>query len=318
MGNRILARYTVSFILIVNILLIGDYAVHSELPNDNNTSEQSHPQDVIELQRLLLDDITAIVHGPVTDTIITRSDLEYPGVDGVKRSVDALETEALIVQGADLLKMIPTDAEIEADLSNVRAENNLTPDELKEIFKAAGYSEEHGRKQFGNMRAISQIIGFKVGNRIVISEDDINRYYNENSEITPARYQLSHVVVVIPVGASVSDRNKIKQQLIIYTKNGVMPVDMPIVWSNPYWLENGEIAEDKSFIHQLELGDIATPYDSGQSFVLFKLVDKHKESKAALAERHDAIANRLRELRYKELMAEYKKELFENASIVYL
>ena len=271
-----------------------------------------------EPQRLLLDGITEIVHGPVTDAIITQSDLDYPGVDGVKRSADVLETEILMVQEAERFKMIPSAEEIDADLSKVRAENNLTEDELKEIFQAAGYSEEHGRKQFGNMRAISQIVGFKVANRIIVSEDDINKYYNENPEITPARYYLSHSVVVIPVGVSLSDRNKIKQELTTYIESGILPVDMKITWSDPYWLEYGEIAEDKPFIHQLELGDIATPYDSGQSFVLFKLVDKHKESKAPLKERYDAISNKLRELRYMELMAEYKKELFENASIAYL
>ena len=45
-GSYILARCTVSFVLILSISLVGDYAVNPEPLNDNNKSEQSHSEDV--------------------------------------------------------------------------------------------------------------------------------------------------------------------------------------------------------------------------------------------------------------------------------
>lgn len=246
------------------------------------------------------------------NAIITQLDLERPTLQGEKRTLEDMIFEKLVFLDAKVHKVLPDEAAVDRHLQTVQRENNLTLDQLKGIFRAAGYSYEEGREQFAIMSTVSSMLDYKIRSRLIVPERDVVAYYNENPEMEEARYYIETTTVSSDSNLSMQE---LKKKLSAYAKG---QTGFPgIVWSKPFWINVSDLAEDKQFVTKLKRGQISQPIEVHDGFELYRLKDAEKERPKSLDDRYKEISNMLRRPRYEQLLAEYKKELFDNASIIY-
>jgi hypothetical protein len=217
-----------------------------------------------------------------------------------------------MVQDAVHYKMEPNDDAVDNNLKAVQRENNLSLDDLKEIFSSAGYTYEEGRAQFKEMTAISSMMDFRIRSRLIVPERDIEAYYQEHPIVQEASFQVERALVTVPYGM---DRATFLQELKNLKETGQCKLD--IEWGDPFWINKSEIANDKQFITLMDVEKVAVGSESAAGVELFKLINKKDEHLLSLEERYNEIADYLKRPKYDELFEEYKKDLFAGAAVVY-
>ncbi len=262
----------------------------------------------------MIDTIKVIIYSDEGTDIITKSDVDRPSLDGTFRSLDDIVLERLMYLDAKRFKILPDEESIDKHLKAVQRENNLTLDQLKQIFKSAGYTYEEGRQQFAMMTTINSLLDFKIRSRLLVPEREVMAYYKSNPQTEPTRYYIERAVVEYP--ADEDAKIDLEKDLQAYASSGQGTTI--INWSAPFWINEPDLAEDKQpIIVALQKGEISAPLPIEQGYELFKLVDKKEERLVPLEDRYREISNILRKPRYEALMEEYKKQLLDSASIVY-
>jgi hypothetical protein len=259
-----------------------------------------------------IDSIKAVVYGQERTDLVTLSDIDRPSIAGNKQSLDDLVTSKLMVQDAVRYKMEPNDEAVDNNLKAVQRENKLSLDDLKTIFSSSGYSYEEGRTQFKEMTAISTMIDFRIRSRLIIPEREIESYYQAHPIIQEASFQVEHALMTVPYGM---DRDIFLKELKNLKETGRCKLD--IEWSEPFWINKSEIANDKQFITTMEVSSIAIGGETAAGIELFKLINKKDEHLLSLEERYNEIADYLKRPKYDELFEQYKKDLFAGAAVVY-
>ncbi len=144
-----------------------------------------------------IDEIKAVVFGEEGAQVITRSDVERPGIDGSPRTLDDLVLERLLFLDAKKYNMISDEDAVDKYLANIQRENNMSMDDLKNLFSNAGYTYQEGREQFGTMQAVNSIMDFRIRSRLMIPEREIVAYHKAHPDEEPERYFIQRAVVPI-------------------------------------------------------------------------------------------------------------------------
>lgn len=262
--------------------------------------------------RYLVDTIRVVIFGEEETDIITESDLKRPSLEGAMRSKDDIILERLIYLDAKKFKVLPDEETIDRHLQAVQREHNLTLDQLKQMFKNAGYTYEQGRQQFSVMTTINSMLDLKIRSRLIVPERDVLKYYNEHPERQEAAYFIEKAFVPF---SSIESKQTLKKRLTAFAKHEGPFND--IAWSEPFWISDSDLADDKKFIALLNVDQISMPQETDGGFELLRLKEKKEERLKSLEDRSQEIGTILRQPRYEQLFNEYKKELFDNASIVY-
>lgn len=274
-------------------------------------AEQEETAPALPENAYLVDKIKAVVFAPDGTKVITKSELDRPGLDGRSRTLDDLILERLLLLDALKFKMIPDDETIDKYLANIQRENNLTLDALKKIFTAAGYSYEEGREQFGMMSIVNQILDYKIRSRLIVPEKEVVAYYNTNPETVEATYFIERAVVPYVLGKTHEQQQK-EIELFINHGIGLLQIE----WQAPYWMAHSEFASDKMFIVALQPGQISMPQETIEGFELFRVKEMKPTHDRPLEERYRDIVEVLRKPKYEQLMEEYKKQLFDTAAVL--
>jgi len=239
--------------------------------------------------------------------IITQSDIERPSLSGAPRTLDDIVFELLVFLDATKHKIIPDDSAVDRYLETVLKDNNITRKELEELFAQSGYSFEQAREEFKKMQANNTMLHYEITSNLTVPRRKIEEYYQQHPETVETQYYLEYALVPIKTNISIEEQiTAIKTSQVI-----------PIPWSKPFWITKSELADNKSFIHTLSIGELSVQQNKDELEV-YRLVDKKAEHLRTLEERYSEIASILRRPRYMELIKEYKEKLFATSSIQYL
>jgi parvulin-like peptidyl-prolyl isomerase len=292
--------------VVVSFLVVSlSFTLSSSATEKSTTADYAKNKDIY-----LIDTIKVVIYSEEGTDIITQSEMDRPGIDGAFKSLDDLVFERLMYMDAKRFKMLPDEESVDKHLQVVQKENNLTPEQLKNIFKSAGYTFEEGRAQFAMMTAIGSMLEFRIRSRLIVPEREITAYYNEHLILEPEAYQLERTVVPVE-GVS---KEEFKEKLKKFVTG---QCSIAIIWGEPFWITKPELDENKSFISAMKPGQISEPQEIANGFELFRLKAIKPERAVPVEDRYREIANILRKPRYELLMKEYKKNLFDNASIIY-
>ena len=295
-------------------------AIERVKPTKKNTQKKisepvqipsSHKAMQVPSDAITIDRIEAKVFGPESTDLILMSDLMKPDLSGAQRNLEEMIFTRLVFQDAKKFRIIPSEEEIDRDIANVQKQHNISLDELKEVFKASGYTYQEGRDQLSIMRTVDSLLNAKIRGRLVVADKDIQAYYNANPEMQEASYQIAKAF--FPLTMQKTEQALQRDLVDVVNKNSDMVVD----WQEPFWLSESQIAEDKKFIIRMQPGEIIGPFGAEGGFELIKLMAKRGEQLKPFDERYREIADLLRKPKFEELLANYKKSLFENAAVIY-
>ena len=305
--------------LIISLFSLPLVCVESQEP-PTVAAPTSMPTDEVSVSHaptissdFVIDTIEAVVLGQYGTEIITRSDIERPSLTGQMRTLDDIVFERLVVLDAVKHKIPMDDDAVDKYLTQIQRDNGLTMDQLNEVFSSAGYTLKEGREQLGLMQTVNTMLDFKVRSGLIVPRKSIEAYYEEHPEKTEARYLVQYARVPFDKGQQ-EDAQYVALQKYAQTGKG----SGGIAWSEPFWIAQSEVADDKTFIFDLAVGSISQPQKMHNGFEMYRLKDKKEAQLRTLEERYREIANVLRQPRYQELMQEYREGLFASASILYL
>lgn len=309
-------------------MVMGSIAAYAELCADDaqkkvvpqsrqssksKTSKKKNSEPILKE----VDKIVAIIYGKEDTMIITQSEVTRRGLDGSIRTLEDLVLERLMYLDAKKFNMLPSEEDIDKHLLSVQKNYGLTLDQIKEMFKEAGYSYKEGREQFAMTTAVQSVVDYKIMSRLIVPEKDVKEYYEAHPEVEQAAYQLQ--VAVMPYKSGVSrEEQRVEIDAMIEKKRASDPL-LPdgFSWSRPFWIDHEDIAEDKIFIFSMAANDVSLPQATPSGFEVIKLLDKKTERVRPLQDRYREIVNILRRPKYMSMLDEYKAELQQNASIEY-
>lgn len=260
----------------------------------------------------LLDTIEAVVLGQEGTEIITKSDIDRPSLGGGIRTRDDIIFERLVYLDAQKHKIFSDEDAVDAYLSAIQREHNMTRDELVGIFTAAGYTFEEGRQQLQMMQSVNSMLDFKIRSNLIVPRKDVEAYYQEHPEFIEASYDLQRAFVPFSTVQSKEEQRATLEQFA-KTGRGVGGIE----WSQPFTINHSDIAEDKQFIYTMRPREISMPQEISGGFELFRLNEKHEQRLRGFDERYREITDILRRPKYDELLAEYRKKLWVDASVIY-
>lgn len=254
----------------------------------------------------MLDRIVAIVD----DTTVTQSELDQRLMEIVVRSkkqgitlppqnvlrsqvLDQLVTETLQLNMAKRFGVKATDEEVLQAIQRVAAQNQMSPEQIIQQVQADGQTINEYKETIRKQLTLQNISQGVVGQRIKISENDINNFLNSADAqfwISP-EYHLQHIL--IPVSGSGTEASKEaeeKAQAIFQSlKDGANFTEIAIAESKgPAALRGGDLGFRKAtelptlfakIAPTLELNQVSEPSQSQAGFHILKLLDKRGENK---------------------------------------
>ncbi len=259
-----------------------------------------------------IDTVKAVVFGLGGTQLITHSDILRPSLSGAPRTMEDLIFERLVFLDAQKFKILSDDEAVDKYLAAVQKENNLTLDQLKEVFASAGYSFQEGREQFKILQTVNSMLDFKIRSQVIVPRKQVEEYYDQNPEVQEASYYLLYGFVPYAVG-----KQKAQKRALMYMVKTGKEI-RGIEWGEPFWVLHSEVAPEKEFIFSMKPGTISQASDRGDGFEVYQLLENRPERVASLEERYKEIADILRRPAFDDLMEKYKKGLYDSVSILYL
>lgn len=128
-------------------------------------------------------------------------------IESLEREVLArMVDEIVVVQEAERLKIVVTDAEIDGEIARFREGSKLDDAGFAKELQRQGFDNERFRQQVRKNLLKSRLLSNMVGRKVVISKDEIAKYYAENqgsipTAETPGMVRLA--VLVYPPNADV-------------------------------------------------------------------------------------------------------------------
>lgn len=297
-------------IFILPILGFGlIYATAKSLDQSaNNTSlkkiKDSNPNFKI------VDRIEAIIYHPEGTKIITTSDLK-PGLDGTPRTLEQVVFENLMLFDAQQMKLTVTDNEVDKYIAQLQAQNNLTSDDIKELFKQSGYTFEEGYEQLRKQFIIDRLTSYRIKDKVLIDDAQIQEYYTKNPEYSQASYEISQAMV--PIGSGIKAMRKLAIQQAIDSGE----IASLVSWSDPIELKDSDIAPEKSFIKNLDQGEIVLFGETDEGFIIVRMLSKKPSEILPLEQEQSNIRRKLLNMKFEEALKSYKEKLLKSTRVKY-
>jgi peptidyl-prolyl cis-trans isomerase SurA len=124
--------------------------------------------------------------------------------DAQKRLLDDLIDRRLIYQVAKREGMLPSEAEVNGAIEELKRNNKVTDDvQFRAMLKAEGLTLEQVRRTIGERLAIGRLLARQIRSAIIINEDEMVKYYQANQEKFQRvpQAEIRHILFPVPPGA---------------------------------------------------------------------------------------------------------------------
>jgi len=313
----------VAVIALPSILRAGDTVIEEIVARVNNQiithSEYLHSKEELKKEAQQQDSTSA-------DKVVDERDKD------VLR--DLIDQQLLLEKGKDM--GITADTEVVKRLDEMRKQMKL--DSMEELEKAAqsqGISFEEFKQNLRNQIITQQVIGKEVGSRLVISKDDIQKFYQDHkSEMEqPETIQLSEILVSTEPKPNDSNDEAQRLQaaqakaddLLAQIRKGAKFEDVAKKDSDgPTAAQGGDLGEfkrgalakaleDKTFV--MKARDVSDVIRTKQGFVILKVTEHHAAGLPALSDVQPKIQDAIYMERLQPALREYLTKLREDAYI---
>lgn len=247
-----------------------------------------------------LDRIIAIIYHAEGSDIVLESDLKSP-FDGTKLPQEELIFRKLVEIDGKMLNATVTDESVDRYLAQIQKSQNLTQEQLLEAIKPL--TLEKFKDELKVKLMVQNVIDYRVTSKVVIDKQEIEKYYHQNPVYQEASYTLTNAFV--GYGDSSPTIKKIKLQEAI--EMGL--IDEFVKWDSPIELKEDQIAQEKAFVKDLNVGSTTILDANNNGLFVMRLIDKKPKRLLELKEREEEILNTLQQEKYMKTFQEYKCRL---------
>ncbi|MGZ6255300.1 MAG: hypothetical protein ACXWL5_04890 [Candidatus Chromulinivorax sp.] len=248
----------------------------------------------------------------VGNTMITYTDVhDKLDLDGTKIPLDR-QIKMEIINQQIIADKMPLDATA-ADkyLANIQKMNNMTLEDLDDLAMQCHRTFPELKQLLHLRYAYDFFLYHKFRAHLVPSDQDVQDYCDENPLVEPGYCTIQ--VAFVDFTSENKEQVLEKVQGIIAGKVSVTAVD----WSDKIKVNIADIADDKLFIKDMQVDEIAMIEDK-KSFELYRLVDIQQERVVPLTERKASVIEHLNRKMYEDMLAEYEKHIMDDVAIIKL
>jgi peptidyl-prolyl cis-trans isomerase SurA len=280
----------------------------------------------------------------VGDNIILASEVEEKSApllaeagritDPTKRSARAtalrrevlerlIDDELILQQAADL-KLTITSEQVDSSIEEIKKQNNLDDEQLREALKGQGMSMATYRSDLKRQLLRFRVLNISVGSRVSISDEEVRAYYDRHMK-TGGNVQVraSHIFVSIPEdadAATVKDKQAQAQKLMERAQAGEDFAKLAKQYSDDpaTRAEGGDLGtfgKDilpkaiEELVFSMKVDEIRGPVRADRGFHVLKLVERKTKDAKPLDEVKDDIRIQLRQKEMERQTKTYLTEL---------
>ena len=270
-------------------------------------AQQANP--IIELDRVVAvvnDDV--IVMSELQQRVRTvRAQLRAAGTqlppdDVLRRQVlERLILDRLQVQLAQLNGIRIDDDTLNAALTNIAKQNNLSLGEFRDILERDGYDFLSFREEIRQQILIQQIRQREVEQRVVVSQRDIDNYLATRAKQgnPDQEFRLSHILIAVPEAASTEVIDKARaraERILARLRDGADFAELAVSESDGQQaLEGGDLGWRKSVelpslfadeVRSMKVGEVRGPFRSASGFHIIRLAEERGTGKHVVTQTH--------------------------------
>jgi peptidyl-prolyl cis-trans isomerase SurA len=288
----------------------------------------------------LVDKVAAVVG----DNIILASEVEEkaapllsdagkitdPGKRGARATqlrrevLDRLIDDELILQQASDLKLSVTNEQVDQSIDEIKKQNSLDDDQLREALRGQGMSMATYRADLKKQLLRYRVLNIAVGSRVSISDDEVKAYYDRHMK-TGGNVQVraSHIFIAIPDGAdaaAVAEKQAQAKKLLERARGGEDFAKLAKQYSDDAATRGdggdlGTFGKDmlpkaiEEIVFSMQPGELAGPVRADRGFHVIKLLERKEKDAKPLAEVQDDIRIQLRQKEMEKQTKTYLAEL---------
>ncbi len=240
-----------------------------------------------------------------------------------------IEDRLLLNQGKKLGIGI-SDERVLAALDEIKSDNSLTDEELIEMLKAESQTLEDYKNTIRDQILLSKVVSIEIKNRIVVSEKQIQRYYEKNKKEfwQPGKVRAAHILFILDgkVTESEKKQKEIKAEKVLQKiREGVDFEELAKAYSEDVSagsggdlgeLERGKmVPELEQVVFSMKQGEVSGIVRSPYGMHIIKVNKISRGRTQPLDDVRDRIINALRQKRFKKAFDRYMANLKKNAFI---
>jgi peptidyl-prolyl cis-trans isomerase SurA len=294
----------------------------------------------------MLDRVAATVNGDV----ITLRDLERAGgsalseanvmppgperdrtrAEALRAAFDVLVADKLFQQQVKKLGLEVTDAQIDAQINEIKSQNHFDDDQLERALMAQGLTRDAFRERIRNQLQNFSVLQYKVGGRVKVTDQELENYYRSHPQEFDGDEEIHVRHVFLPLAENASaaevrrvqdDGNRILQRLrsgedFARVARDVSRGPSAEAGGDLGWLKRGTIQkalEDAAF--SLKDGQFSGLIRAGNGVHILRVDEHRKGAGHSFAEVKETIRDRLVNEQADRYRVQYVAELRREALI---
>jgi parvulin-like peptidyl-prolyl isomerase len=232
--------------------------------------------------------------------VLAESDTKRRAYDGSEHTLDDVVLECAKDQRGERLGIALEKEDIDRYLRAMSHGENISPEMLTAQAKAFGYDTldefYEDLKRLYRAHAAEET---ELHTLVNVTEQEAQNYAKKNPEYKDGVYYVQTALILLTDG---ENKDEIKRSIQdgSYAQN--------IDWSTPFDIAYKELAQDKSFISTMKIGDTHV-VDTTSGLQVYKLKNSVKPQPIPFEERKKNIINVLREQKFKKSLKQYEVDV---------
>jgi len=297
-------------------------------------------------QPAVIDRIAATVNGDVVTLgeLVERSGDEYRRAEvlpagaerdaarrkALRRAFDLVLVEKLLAAQAAELGLEATDAQIEAAIEDIKKRNGLDESRLDEALAQQGLDRTSFRQQIRTNLETYNLLGYKVRNRVKVTDEDLRNYYQRHSAEFAGEEEIHvrHIFLPLAETAGAAEEAKVRAAGEKILQRLATGEDFAAVARESSkgpgaaeggdlgWLRRGVVQkalEDAAF--SLKAGQISGLVRAGPGLHVLKIEERRLGGAKSFDEAKEELRERLSNEQLETYRAQYLEELKRDALV---
>ncbi len=255
----------------------------------------------------VIDEIKAIVEGPLHTDVILDSDVKRRSFDGAEHDINDLVLEYAKDQRAEQIGVTIEKEDVDRYLHSMAHGEDVSQETLAMQAKSFGFDTlDEFYEDLKRLYRANSAMEVEVRALLTVSEQEAQAYCDKNPAYKDGIFYLQ--TALVPLDEHVS-KKKQKQELENPT-NHAYKLD----WSEPFDILYKELAQDKEFIRTMEIGQIKA-VELADGFQIYRLRNNIKPHVLTFQERRKDIINKLRDEKFKEVFKKYNNDILQDIQV---
>jgi len=237
--------------------------------------------------------------------------------------LDRLIDDELILQQAVELKLSVTSEQIDASIEEIKKQNSIDDDQLREALRGQGMSMATYRADLKRQLLRFRVLNIAVGSRVNVSDEEVKAYYERHMKgAANVQVRASHVFIAIPDGADravVAEKQALANKILERAKTeDFAKLAREVSDDAATRAEGGDLGyfgrdmlpkPIEELVFSMKVGEIRGPVRADRGFHVIKLVERKEKGAKPLAEVQDDIRLQLRQKEMEKQTKTYLADL---------